>query len=264
LPVVAVPQYNSFGRSRNSSLPDLPFLGTRVFLDFVMAETSTTSSRFKAEMPDIPGVTTPPPHRRSPLVTLILGLLALGVVLFVAIRWFSRSGKAVESQRVEPVAQIEVPSPPPDPNSLLPHADQNNPVIAQIADLAKPWSSINFFIRNTVSGENVPATIIRLPVGSATATAGYWAFSRKASYGTCQLEYITDIAKLKNEYDYRRASHPLVGNRCSHTLYDPLLTAGLPGNVWVRGAIVQGADIRPPLGVEIKVQGKQILAIRTE
>lgn len=228
-----------------------------------MAETSTSSSRFKAEMPNIPGVTTPPPRHR-PLIPLIVGLVALGVVLFLVIRWFSRSGKAVEPARVEPVAQIEVPSPPPDPNSLLPHADQNNPVIAEVADFSKPWSSVDFFIRSSLSGENVPATIIRLPGGSPAAPSGYWAFSRKASYGTCQLEYITDIEKLRKEYDYRRASHPLVGNRCSHTLYDPLVTASLPGNVWVRGAIVQGADIRPPLGVEIKVQGKQILAVRTE
>jgi hypothetical protein len=38
----------------------------------------------------------------------------------------------------------------------------------------------------------------------------------------------------------------------------------LPGNVWVRGAIAQGSDLRPPLGVEIKIQGKDILAVRAE
>jgi hypothetical protein len=27
---------------------------------------------------------------------------------------------------------------------------------------------------------------------------------------------------------------------------------------------VQGSDLRPPLGIEIKVQGKKILAVRTE
>jgi hypothetical protein len=32
----------------------------------------------------------------------------------------------------------------------------------------------------------------------------------------------------------------------------------------MRGGIVQGSDIRPPFGVEIKVQGKQILAMRSE
>ena len=55
----------------------------------------------------------------------------------------------------------------------------------------------------------------------------------------------------------------LVGNPCSRTLYDPLKTSNRPGNVRMRGAIVH-SDIRPPFAVEIKIQGKQILAIRTE
>ena len=146
----------------------------------------------------------------------------------------------------------------------MPHATEANPGIATVADLAKPWSSVDFFLRNRLTGENVPATVVRLPSGSGAQASGYWAFSRKAPYGSCQLEYITDIEKLRGEYDYRAANHPLVGNPCSHTLYDPLRTVNLPGNIWIRGAIVQGSDIRPPLGVEIKIQGKQILAIRSE
>jgi hypothetical protein len=137
-------------------------------------------------------------------------------------------------------------------------------VIADLADLSKPWSSADFFIRDLATGENVPATIVRLPSGSPTAPSGFWAFSRKAPYGACPLEYIRDLDKLRTEYDYRAASHPLVGNPCSHTLYDPLKTVNLPGNIWIRGAIVQGSDVRPPLGVEIKIQNKKILAIRTE
>jgi hypothetical protein len=57
----------------------------------------------------------------------------------------------------------------------------------------------------------------------------------------------------------------MVGNPCSRTVFDPLKTANLPGaSVWVRGSIVQGSDLRPPLGIEIKVDGKKILAVRTE
>jgi len=227
-----------------------------------MTETSTQPSRFKAEMPEIPGV--PRPRRRHPLLPLILGLAAIGIILLFALRWYSRSAKTAEAPAVEATPQIEVPSPPPDPNSLLPHADESHPAVADLATLAKPWSSVDFFIRNGFTGENVPATIVRLPGTSATAPTGYWAFSRKAPYGECALEYIPDLNRLLKDYDYRHATHPLVGNPCSHTLYDPLKTANLPGNIWVRGAIVQGSDIRPPLGVEIKVQGKQILAVRTE
>ena len=154
---------------------------------------------------------------------------------------------------------------PPDPNAALPHATETDPAIAAIADLSKPWASANFFIRNKLTGENIPATIVRLPGGSASTPSGYWAFSRKAPFGNCQLEYISDLDKLRNDYDFKRANHPLVGNPCSRTLYDPLRTTNLPpDNIWIRGAIVQGSDIRPPFGVEIKIQGKQILAMRSE
>ena len=215
-------------------------------------------------MPQIPGVqNSRRPPKSNPLLPLIAGVVLFGVLLFLAVRWYSHS-RVTTAARVDPPPQIEVPSAPPDPASLLPHANEANPVIANVADLAKPWSSADFFIHDLTTGENVPATIVRLPTGSATAPAGYWAFSRKAPSGTCPLEYIHDLNTLHKEYDFRAATHPLVGNPCSHTLFDPLKTVNLPGNIWIRGAIVQGGDVRPPLGVEIKVQDKQILAIRTE
>ena len=230
-----------------------------------MAE-QPTPAHLKAAMPQIPGVGGPAPRHsaRNPMLPVIIGLALVGVVLLLAVRWFSRS-KPVEVPREEPTAQIEVPSPPPDPNAALPHATESNPEIAEVAALAKPWSSQDFFIRNYLTGENIPATIIRLPTGSATLPGGYWAFSRKALFGSCELEYIADLKKLRTEYEYRAANHPLVGNPCTHTLYDPLKTTTIPpDNVWTRGAIVQGGDLRPPLGVQIKILGKQILAIRSE
>ncbi len=83
-------------------------------------------------------------------------------------------------------------------------------------------------------------------------------------YGARPLDYIRDFNELRKDYDFRSANHPLGGIPYSHTLYDPLKTTNLPGNIWIRLAIVQGSDVRPPLGVEIKIQDKQILAIRTE
>ena len=215
-------------------------------------------------MPNIPGIAAPKLRHRNPLLPLIIGVLILAVVLFLATHWFSRLPRMAKPARVEPTPQIEVPAAPPDPNSLLPHANHSNPAIAEISAIAKPWSSLDFFVQNTVSGENVPATLVRLPTGSAASASGYYAFSRKAAYGNCQLEYIPDMDRLLKDYEYHHATHPLVGNPCSRTLYDPLKTVNLPGNIWIRGAIVQGGDIRPPLAVEIKIQGKQILAVRTE
>jgi hypothetical protein len=217
-------------------------------------------------MPQIPGVTgpySPKSPRRNPLLPLMIAFLILGVLFLVGGRWLNRL-KSVETVRPEPTPQIDVPSPPPDPAASLPHASETSPVVATAADLAKPWSSADFFIRNNVTGEEIPATIVRLPSSSPHSASGYWAFSRKAPFGACQLEYITDLDRLHKEYDYRAANHPLVGNPCSRTLFDPLKTASLPGNIWIRGAIVQGSDLRPPLGVDIEVLGKNILAIRTE
>ena len=225
-----------------------------------------TPAHLKAEMPNIPGVSRSGPRGSAPnpLLPLIIGLAVVGIVIIGAVRWFARS-KPAEQTQVEATPQIEVPPPPPDPNAALPHATEADPGIANIADFAKPWSSADFFVRNRLTGESIPATIVRLPSGSATAPSGYWAFSRKAPYGNCQLEYITDFNKLRNDYGYKNPTHPLVGNPCSRTLYDPLRTSSLPpDNIWIRGAIVQGSDIRPPFGVEIKIQNKQILAMRSE
>jgi len=40
--------------------------------------------------------------------------------------------------------------------------------------------------------------------------------------------------------------------------------AAIPGGVLARGAVVQGSDLRPPLGIEVKLKSKQILALRME
>lgn len=222
------------------------------------------SDRFKADTPQIPGV--PVSGRATggnPAIKLVIGLLAVLLVVFVGARWAVHP-KQTEMKAAEQQPQIEVPSPAPDPSTLLPHATDEAPGIATTTEMAKPWTSKPFFVRNGLTGENIASLLIRLPSGSASQATGYWAFATNSPYGNCKLEYITDVAKLQNEYGYA-ARHPMVGNPCSRTVFDPLKTANLPGNeVWVRGAIVQGSDLRPPLGVEIQVRGKDILAIRAE
>jgi hypothetical protein len=86
----------------------------------------------------------------------------------------------------------------------------------------------------------------------------------KPAYGDCQLEYVEDIQKLRADYGYRQTRHPMVANPCTRSLYDPLKYTTLPGNVLSRGAVVQGTDLRPPYGIEIKIKGKEILATRME
>ena len=222
------------------------------------------SDRFKADMPQIPGVSSPgtPPASRDSSLKLGIGLLAVLLVVFLGARWALHPRQAEPSVTDQP--QIEVPAPAPDPSTLMPHATQASPGIANIEEMAKPWSSKQFFIRNELSGESIPAMLIRLPTASASQARGYWAFSVSSPYGDCRLEYVTDLAKLKTDYGFGAAKHPMVGNPCSRTVFDPLKMTNLPGDFFVRGGIVQGSDLRPPLGVEIRVRGKDILAIRTE
>jgi hypothetical protein len=209
------------------------------------------SDRFKSEMPAIPGV--PTGSRQpggNPALKLVIGLLAALLVVFLGARWALRP-KHVDTPQADQQPQIEVPSPAPDPSTLLP-------------EMAKPWSSKQFYIRNGLTGENIPALLVRLPTGSPTQASGYWAFSLNSPFGNCKLEYITDMEKLSANYGFKNPKHPMVGNPCSSTVFDPLKMATLPGNFLVRGAIVQGSDLRPPLAVELKVQGKDILAVRSE
>ncbi len=226
------------------------------------------SDRFKADMPQIPGVSTPGARSAAPgdpAVKVGIGLLVVVlVVAFFGARWVLQL-KHAEPGAASQQPQIEVPSPAPDPNTLLPNATDTAPGIARVQEMAKPWSAKAFFIRKQISGENTPALLIRLPVGSASQASGYWAFSANSPFGNCRLEYVTDLAKLKSDYGFRAAKHPMVGNPCSRTLFDPLKMTTLPGiDAFVRGGIVQGSDLRPPLGIEIRVRGKDILAIRTE
>jgi hypothetical protein len=223
------------------------------------------SDRFKSEMPQIPGVSGPgsrPPA--NPAIKLVIGLLAVLLIVFLGARWALRP-KHAQLSAAEQQPQIEVPAPAPDPSTLLPHATDAEPGIADTTEMAKPWTSKEFYIRNRLTGENVPGLLVRLPTGSASQESGYWAFEQKSPYGNCKLEYLADLAKLKKDYGFRAPVHPMVGNPCSRTVFDPLKTYNLPGSgAWVRGSIVQGSDLRPPLGIEIKVDGKKILAVRTE
>jgi len=221
------------------------------------------NERFKAEMPQIPGVSTPsskPSGSGGPWL-VIIGLVAVLTAVFVGGRMLSKPRRA---ETPPPAPQIEVPALVPDLTTSIPVATEQAPVIASVSEL-KFWQSKPFTFRNRQTGENIPALIVRLPVGSPAQAGGYWSFAMRPAYGNCQLEYIEDLQTLRTDYGYRQAKHPLVGNPCSRSLYDPLKYAPLPGgSALARGAIVQGSDLRPPLSIEIQLKGKDILATRME
>jgi len=227
----------------------------------------TPAERFKTEMPQIPGVSAPgsrPPDTSGSSLKLVIGLIVVLGVVFLGARWALRP-RQPDTKSAEQQPQIEVPSPAPDPSTLVPHTTDSAPGIATTGEMTTPWSHKEFSIRNGLTGENMPAVLVRLPTGSPSRASGYWAFSLNAPYGNCRLEYITDLTRLQNDYGFPAAKHPMVGNPCSHTVFDPAKTATLPGTgAIVRGAIVQGSDLRPPLAIEIRVSGKDIQAIRAE
>jgi hypothetical protein len=225
--------------------------------------------RFKAEMPQIPGVGGDAGRRSGHggglwlvvggLAAVLAAVLVGGKVLSQSRRTESLAGPVAQS-----AAQIDVPPTSTVPDLPVPVATESDPVVAQVGELAKPWNSLQFSFRDRATGGNVPALLIRLPGGRAAQPAGYWALAMKAAYGSCQLEYVQDIARLREEYGFRRASHPMIGNPCSRTVYDPLKYGSIGGNVLARGAVMQGSDLRPPLGIEVKVRGSDILAVRME
>jgi hypothetical protein len=220
------------------------------------------NERFKADMPAIPGLAHPRPRaagNAGPWL-VIAGLLAVLIAVFVAGKFFSKP-RHIETPT--PIAQSDIPAPVADIAPAVPVATEQDPVIASVSEL-KPWASKQFTFRNRMTNEDVSAILVRLPTGSPAQPSGYWSISLKAAFGTCQLEYLDDLQKIKSDYGYAQARHPMVGNPCSRTLFDPLKYTQLAGNVLTRGSIVQGSDLRPPLGIEIKVHGKDILATRME
>ncbi len=230
------------------------------------AAAKTLPQRFKADMPQIPGVIAGGASRKqsvNPAIPLGIGIAAVLVVALLGARLVSHP-KTAEPIVAAPPPQIEVPAPAVDPNSLLPHATEGEPQIATVAEMSKPWTSKNFFFVNHLTGENVPAVLIRLPQGSPNSAEGYWAYEVSAPFGNCRLEYITDLTHLTNDYDFHSARHPMVGNPCSRSVFDPTKMTEIPGNIWVRGSLAQGSDVRPPMGIELKIQNKNILALRME
>ena len=217
--------------------------------------------RFKAEMPAIPGVGSGPSKGGLPAPVKVVGGM-FGVVLAVVLVGAIVSRTHRSSPPVDALPQVEVSAP--DLGNLPPQAPPPMKGIATVDTMSKPWSSVEFDFRDPLTGERVPALLLRLPGGSATQPSGYWALSLKAPFGNCQLEYVSDLEKLKSDYGYRAAKHPMVGNPCSRSVFDPLKMASIAGNVWVRGAMVQGSDLRPPLGIEVKIEGKDIFAVRKE
>ena len=239
-----------------------------------MADEPAKFDPFKPAMPRIPGVPEPPaePERVGEKTPFRLDarrgvLLATALVLGGVIAWwvFRAPGPASVATVTPGNTQREPYASP--AASLAPEtvvlAIGGPAEVAAVQELAKPWSSKRFQFRKRISEEAVPAIVVRLPGRPASSSASYWAFSLRAPFGRWDLEYVTDLEKLDSEYGYR-ARHPMVGDPCTWSVYDPLRLGTVAGGVWARGEVVQCSGIRPPVAIEIRVQGGHILATQIE
>jgi hypothetical protein len=226
---------------------------------------------FKPQQPSIPGVpktagaaaevvqtteTAKTATRTAiPMPPVWIMVALAGALLFgVGVAWWSHGSPPKDSATApESVAAPVKPAPPPKPAEKLPMAPG---VVATTDQLEKPWSARRFIFHNQITSEQVEAMVVHLPSGE------YWGFSLREPYGTCELEYVTDLQKLRTDYNFR-ATHPMVTDPCNNSVFDLTKYGNSPGGL-VRGEIVQGVAVRPPIAIEIETDGKQIRAVHME
>jgi hypothetical protein len=225
---------------------------------------------FKPQQPNIPGVApTPPlsedaipseelssPPRGDAATAVWIAVVVVGVFLIIGFLFY-RSLRVAAKPATASLAP-DSSTPTTVPSQPAPDVLAGPGVVATAQELAKPWSSKRFMFHGHVALAPDPAMVVRLPGGQ------YWGFSLREPYGTCELEYLTDLRKIANDYHFR-ATHPMVGNPCTHTIYDLMQYGGGSGDDGlVRGLIVSGTGIRPPMAIEIRTEGNNILAVRME
>lgn len=237
--------------------------------------TRTKADPFKPAQPRIPGVSNAPapktpvreepafaPAEEEPRFSLppdwpkwIAAALSAAVVLGALVAWWDRSRAATAPQpSMPPVESTLGPLPNlAETTSGLPTAPGT---VATTEELAKPWASKKFNYRDQLKGKQFTAMVVHLPEGE------YWAFSLEEPYGKCELELMTDTAKLRGEYGVA-ADYPMVVDPCSHAVYDLLRYGSGPAGL-VRGEVIAGAAIRPPFAVEVRLEGHRIIAARAE
>lgn len=234
---------------------------------------------FKAEQPRIPGVPADaertegpavipagarPAPEVSPKPLWLFAAIGAGALLLLVLGYFL----------LRPAEKLEEVAPPP-PAASAP-ADTAAPAAAPVAapmpiapsepvatvqEMSRPWSAKKFIFRNRLGGDE-PALLIRLPGGSASSAAGYWAFAARPPYGKCDLELVTDRDRLRDEFGFSAAG-PMVVDPCDKVVYNPMAYGSVRGAM-VRGDVVKGPGFRPPRAILVRISGSQILALEIE
>jgi hypothetical protein len=213
---------------------------------------SATPSKQPAQPKTIASDQTQATSQKPPVYLWIVGIGVL-VIFFSALVWWIGGLKRQNQSFGSALAAAMGSSGNPGPRNSAPPIAPG--VIATTDELSQPWSAKRFLFANS-AGKKSPALVVRLPDDS------YWAISMLEPYGSCELEYVTDMNELRTKYNFS-ATHPMVGDPCTHTVFD-LEQYGSGPSGEVRGEIVAGPGVRPPLAIEVQVSGTKIVATQSE
>ncbi|HTV58292.1 MAG TPA: hypothetical protein VMJ93_05415 [Verrucomicrobiae bacterium] len=229
-----------------------------------MPDDNPTNNPYKPQQPRIPGVSeamqrssragdAAPGGNPGLLAGIGVAVVFLVVIVFAIGHWMFRKAVAKPPERAAsaPAAKSE-----PAPERPVEQILIGPGPIATKEDLAKVWSSKRFDFRDAAAGTIIQALAVHLP-GNV-----YWGFSLREPYGTCTLQYISDLNELQSSYNFT-SSYPLVADPCNQSLFD-LTKYGSGPTGLVRGQIVQGNAVRPPVAIELRVKGNDIVAVRLE
>ena len=248
---------SSTPQSKSVELPPRP----QTLADDVVAP----KPRFSADMPNIPGVVgaVARAEQERTQTNWIRAAVAVGALLVLgsASAWLMMRTTHPETVAAVPVLQ---PTPAPEDLPALPKqrvASSN--LVGTVDDLATPWSAKKFTYTRSLNGAQIPAIAIRLPGGNGHTAASFWVILLRTPFGECTLEYITDTKQIASRFGFS-ATHPMIADACSNTLYDPVKMGTLPNGSWARGEIVQGSGFRPPMQIEIHLDGDKIITGRAE
>jgi hypothetical protein len=221
--------------------------------------------RFSADMPNIPGVSAPAAgeDQRNARTNWMRAAIAVGAFLFLGIAGAWMMTRSTHSETAPAVLVLE-PSPAvADLPALSATGVAAGHEIGTLEQFTAPWSAKKFTYTRALTNEQVPAIAIRLPDGNGRTAASFWVILLKAPFGNCALEYVSDTKEIASRFGFS-ATHPMIADSCSNTLYDPTRMGTLPNGSWARGEIVQGSGFRPPFQVEIRLDDNKLIAGRSE
>jgi len=228
-----------------------------------MAEQNSKLDPFKPAQPHIPGVPQPsdetgaaPNSILAFLVQPAVLLGACGVLAFLiggSLWLHSRFSSKPEADSAAAKSSWAASAP-----AFAPVQIPVGPgVIGTTDEIAKIWSAKRFDYTDPDTGLTIPAMVVHLPRG------GYWGFSLREPFGGCRMEYVTDLKKLQDIYNFK-SDHPMIADPCDYSVFDLLKYGPTTDDTIVRGAIVHGTALRPPIAIEIKIQGNKVVAARRE